>query len=215
MACTDGASVVKFAGHAIAWRVFASTEEIEMERNGMARLYADIAKNLFQSLADAAGVWDNETRAAEEIMTRATRRSGEETWDVLASDETAGAAFLGRIGDLTRAQVFLWASAGLAAGERLGRAVSAGGTPPSSVNLAAFGWAPRASVLGAVAADLWLGDAALRERARWMPNLVGVEDWELQHRRGAGRVLEAAAALGGPLIKAGQFATTPPDLLPA
>src|ERR671933_438447 len=148
-------------------------------------------------------------------MTWATRRSGEETWDVLASDETASAAFLGRIGDLTRAQTFLWASAGLAAGERLGRAASAGGTPPSSVNLAAFGWAPRASVLGAVAADLWLGYAALRERARWMPNLVGDEDWELQHRRGAGRVLDAAAALGGTLIKAAQFASSRPDILPA
>ncbi|MBV9455616.1 MAG: AarF/ABC1/UbiB kinase family protein [Rubrobacter sp.] len=187
-----------------------------MERNGMARLYADIAKNLFQSLAGAASVWDNETRAAEEIMTRATRHSGEEMEAVFTADETTtGAAFLARIGDLTRAQAFLWASAGLAAGERLGRAASAGATLPGSVDLAAFGWAPRASVLGAVAADLWLGYAALRERARWMPNLVGDEDWELQHRRGAGRVLDAAAALGGTLIKAAQFASTRPDLLPA
>ena len=145
-----------------------------MERSGMARLYADIAKNLFQSLADAAGVWDNETRAAEKIMTRATRRFGEETRAVFAADETAGAVFLPRIGDLTRSQAFLWASAGLAAGERLGRAASAaGGTLPGLVDLAAFGWAPRASVLGAVAADLWLGYAALRERARWVPNLLG------------------------------------------
>ncbi|MDQ3833903.1 MAG: AarF/UbiB family protein [Actinomycetota bacterium] len=186
-----------------------------MERSGMARLYADIAKNLFQSLAGAAGVWDNETRAAEKIMTRATRRFGEETRAVFAADETAGAVFLPRVGDLTRSQAFLWASAGLAAGERLGRAASASGTLPGLVDLAAFGWAPRASVLGAVAADLWLGYAALRERARWVPNLVGDEDWELQHRRGAGRVLDAAAALGGTLIKAGQFASTRPDLLPA
>ena len=164
-----------------------------MERSGIACLYADIAKNLFQSLAGVASVWDNETRAAEEIITRATRRSGEEMRAVFAADEIAGAAFLARVGDLTRAQAFLWASAGLAAGERWGRAASAGGTLPGSVDLAAFGWAPRASVLGAVAADLWLGYAALRERARWAPNLVGDEDWELQHRRGAGRVLDAAS----------------------
>src|SRR5947209_2081138 len=186
-----------------------------MERSGMASLYADIAKNLFQNLVGAAGVWNNETRAAQEIMTRATRRSGEETQAVFAADETAGTALLARMGDLTRAQAFLWASAGLAAGERLGRAASAGGALPGSVDLAAFGWAPRASVLGAVAANLWLGYAALRERARWVSNLVKDEDWELQHRRGAGRVLDAAAALGGALIKAGQFASTRPELLPA
>jgi predicted unusual protein kinase regulating ubiquinone biosynthesis (AarF/ABC1/UbiB family) len=48
-----------------------------------------------------------------------------------------------------------------------------------------------------------------------MPGLVREEDWELQHRRGAGRVLDAAAALGGTLIKAAQFASSRPDLLPA
>jgi predicted unusual protein kinase regulating ubiquinone biosynthesis (AarF/ABC1/UbiB family) len=48
-----------------------------------------------------------------------------------------------------------------------------------------------------------------------MPGLVREDDWELQHRRGAGRVLDAAAALGGTLIKAAQFASSRPDLLPA
>jgi predicted unusual protein kinase regulating ubiquinone biosynthesis (AarF/ABC1/UbiB family) len=70
-------------------------------------------------------------------------------------------------------------------------------------------------VLGVVASDLWIGYAGLRERARWTPDLVRDEDWELQHRRGAGRVLDAAAALGGTLIKAAQFASSRPDLLPA
>jgi predicted unusual protein kinase regulating ubiquinone biosynthesis (AarF/ABC1/UbiB family) len=65
-----------------------------------------------------------------------------------------------------------------------------------------------------VAADLWSGYAALRERARWAPTLVGEEDWELQHRRGAGRVLDAIVALEGATIKAGQFASTRPDILP-
>jgi ubiquinone biosynthesis protein len=37
----------------------------------------------------------------------------------------------------------------------------------------------------------------------------------LQHQRGANRVLETAASLGGALIKACQFASTRPDLLPA
>lgn len=41
------------------------------------------------------------------------------------------------------------------------------------------------------------------------------EDHELQHRRGAGRLLDAAETLGGSLIKAGQFASTRPDLVPA
>ncbi len=37
----------------------------------------------------------------------------------------------------------------------------------------------------------------------------------MQHQRGANRVLETAASLGGALIKACQFASTRPDLLPA
>ena len=73
----------------------------------------------------------------------------------------------------------------------------------------------RALVLGVTSADLWTGYAALRERARWFPWLVRDEDWKLQHRRGAVRILDAAVSLGGTLIKAGQFASTRPDLLPA
>ena len=75
-------------------------------------------------------------------------------------------------------------------------------------------WSPRAALLGTLASDLYLGYAALRERGRWFPDLVRPEDWELAHRRGAGRLLDAAEALGGTLIKAGQFASTRPDLLP-
>ncbi len=74
---------------------------------------------------------------------------------------------------------------------------------------------PRTALLGTLASDLYLGYAALRERGRWFPDLVRPEDWELAHRRGAGRLLDAAEALGGTLIKAGQFASTRPDLLPA
>lgn len=73
----------------------------------------------------------------------------------------------------------------------------------------------RPVVLATVATDLLVGYATLRERARWLPYLVQARDWRWQHERGAQRVLEAAATLGGALIKACQFASTRPDLLPA
>ena len=202
-----------------------------MERNEMAQLYAYAAKNLSRSwleagsamfaanrhLADAAVVWGDETRAAEEVLLRAVRRSGEETRAVFdAANEATHAALPARFGDLFRAQAFLWTAAGLAAGERLGRAASASSVAlPGFAEFAASAPSPRVFVLGVVAMDLWMGYAALRERARWLPDAVREEDWELQHRRGAGRVLDAAAALGGTLIKAAQFASSRPDLLPA
>jgi predicted unusual protein kinase regulating ubiquinone biosynthesis (AarF/ABC1/UbiB family) len=160
-------------------------------------------------LAFGAARFPEELRASGEVLARAAWRSGKEARDVLGSaGPPLDAAFPARLGDLYRAQAFLWAGAGLAAGERLGRAPvglgGSGGLAPSR----------RALVLGTVASELWSGYAALRERARWFPWLVSEEDWELQHRRGAGRVLDAAAALGGTLIKAGQFASTRPDLLP-
>lgn len=62
--------------------------------------------------------------------------------------------------------------------------------------------------------ELYLGYAALRERERWSSGLVDSDDWDLIHRRGAGRALDAAQSLGGVLIKAAQFASTRPDLLP-
>jgi predicted unusual protein kinase regulating ubiquinone biosynthesis (AarF/ABC1/UbiB family) len=133
-----------------------------------------------------------------------------------AAEGAPDAAFLGRFGDLVRAQTFLWTAANLSAAERLARAASAGGEAlPGFSELTAAAPSPRVFVLGVVAMDLWVGYAALRERARLTPSLVREEDWELQHRRGAGRVLDAAAALGGTLIKAAQFASSRPDLLPA
>ena len=159
----------------------------------------------------AARLWEEGLRSSGEVLARAARRSGGEAGAVLGSAGGAlDAAFPARLGDLYRAQAFLWAGAGLAAGERLGRAPA--GLAPGFDGLSA---SQRALVLGTVASELWSGYAVLRERARWFPWLVGDEDWALQHRRGAGRVLDAAAALGGTLIKAGQFASTRPDLLPA
>ncbi len=206
-----------------------------MEPDALTRFYAEAAKNLSHSwleagstvfaanrrLADAARAWGDEARAATEVLTRATRRSGEETRDVFgAAEGRPDASSLARFGDLVRAQTFLWTAANLSAAERLGRAASAGGEalpgfPPGFSELAASAPSPRVFVLGIVAMDLWVGYAALRERARLMPALVREEDWELQHRRGAGRVLDAAAALGGTLIKVAQFASSRPDLLPA
>ncbi|MDQ3911335.1 MAG: AarF/UbiB family protein [Actinomycetota bacterium] len=201
-----------------------------MEPNDMARVYAEAARNLSRNwseggsaifaahrhLADAVRLWSDETRAAaEEVLMRAVQRSGEEMRAVFDSG-LGEVIFPARFGDMARAQAFLWTAAGLSAGERLGRVTAlGGGAPPGFGELAASMPSTRTFVLGVVAMDLWQGYAALRERARWMPGLVGCEDWELQHGRGAGRVLDAAKALGGTLVKAAQFASSRPDLLPA
>ena len=210
-----------------------------MDKDEISRFYAEAAKTLSRGwleagsamltanrrLMDAARMWGDEARAAEEVLARAARRSGEETRAVFGDGEgPPDAASLARFGDLVRAQTFLWTAANLSAAERLGRAASAGSEAitgsthafaPGFTDLAASAPSPRVFVLGVVATDLWVGYAALRERERWTPGLVREEDWELQHRRGAGRVLDAAAALGGTLIKAAQFASSRPDLLPA
>ena len=151
------------------------------------------------------------TLGREGALTRAVRRSGEETRAV--RDASGGApdpAFLARFGDLARSEAFLWTEAGLMAGERLGRGFALASTEASG-----YAGLSRTLVIGAVAADLYLGYSALRRRESLSPGLVGEEDWVLQHRRGAARVLDAASELGGTLIKAAQFASSRPDLLPA
>lgn len=165
----------------------------------------------FSVWLDAARSWSDGAFGAHRVLAKAARRSTAETRAVLDSASVAGGtpdlATITRLVDLSRAQWFLWTGAGLAAGERVGRSVPTGIFPPVT-------YSPRALVLGTVAADVYLGYAALRERARWFPGLVADEDWEIQHHRGATRALDAAEALGGVLIKAGQFASTRPDLLP-
>jgi ubiquinone biosynthesis protein len=165
----------------------------------------------FRVWLDAARSWSDGAFGANKVLAKAARRSTAETRSVLDAASVAGGtpdlATIVRLADLSRAQWFLWTGAGLAAGERLRRGVPAGTYPPVT-------YSPRALVLGTVAADLYLGYAALRERSRWFPDLVADEDWEIQHRRGATRALDAAETLGGVLIKAGQFASTRPDLLP-
>ena len=161
----------------------------------------------FRVARETFGFWTGGARGAEKVLTKAARRSAEEARAVLEAGGAPGLATAARFGDLSRAQWFLWAGAGLAAGERAGRGLWGGSPAPA-------GYSQRASLLGTVAADLYLGYAALRERARYFPDLVRDEDWELQHKRGATRSLDAAEDLGGVLIKAGQFASTRPDLLP-
>jgi predicted unusual protein kinase regulating ubiquinone biosynthesis (AarF/ABC1/UbiB family) len=171
------------------------------------------AEEAFRGVFGDARSWSRAALGAGEVVARAARRSGEEARAVRESAPgTPDGAYLARSGDLARAQWFLWAWTTLAVGERLGRGYPGAGTPPG---LRPPVSSPRTALLGTLASDVYLGYAALRERGRWFPDLVRPEDWELAHRRGAGRLLDAAEALGGTLIKAGQFASTRPDLLPA
>lgn len=169
---------------------------------------------------------------AGEIVCRSARRSGEEAGEAReARRETrrnvqsgpnarpprgSGVAALFDAADEVRSQSFLGAWTLLAAGERLGRSVVGPdvrrGGPVRGMLPDAF--SARTLALGAAALDLYTGYAALRERKRWFPGLVRGSYYELQHSRGAGRALDAARALGATLIKAGQFASSRPDLLP-
>jgi ubiquinone biosynthesis protein len=163
----------------------------------------------YRTWLEASRSWSDGVLGAQKVLAKAVRRSTEETRAVLDATNTAGGTpDLARLADLSRAGWFLWAGAGLTAAEISGRGFGAfPGVFPAA-------YSPRALVLGTVAADLYSGYAALRRRSRLLPDLVADEDWELQHRRGAARVLDAAETLGGVLIKAGQFASTRPDLLP-
>ena len=139
------------------------------------------------------------------VLDQAVRRTIEETWAVFTNGSITPnpALFLARLADLARSNAFLWTEAGLQVQERSTRVVPVGQSLSRSL------------VLATVAADIFVGYTTLRERAKWLPSLVKPQDWELQHQRSANRVLETAASLGGALIKACQFASTRPDLLPA
>ena len=138
------------------------------------------------------------------ILDDTVRHAIEETWAVFTSgsDLLNPALFLVRVADLARSNTFLWAEAGLQVQERSTRALQVGQALSRSL------------VLATVAADILVGYTTLRERARWLPSLVKPRDWQMQHQRSANRVLETSASLGGALIKACQFASTRPDLLP-
>src|SRR5256885_4314224 len=139
------------------------------------------------------------------VLDQTVRHTIEETWAVFTNGSITPnpALFLARLADLARSNAFLWTEAGLQVQERSTRVVPVGQSLSRSL------------VLATVAADIFVGYSSLRERAKWLPSLVKPRDWELQHQRSANRVLETAASLGGALIKACQFASTRPDLLPA
>jgi predicted unusual protein kinase regulating ubiquinone biosynthesis (AarF/ABC1/UbiB family) len=138
------------------------------------------------------------------ILDETVRHAIEETWAVFSpgGDMLNPALFFVRLADLARSNTFLWAEAGLQVQERSTRAIQAGRALSRSL------------VLATIAADIFVGYTSLRERAKWLPSLVKPQDWQMQHQRSANRVLETAASLGGALIKACQFASTRPDLLP-
>src|SRR5262249_7189562 len=110
--------------------------------------------------------------------------------------------FIARLSDQVRSNSFLWAEAGIRTQERYSRI-----TPVSSA-------VSRTTVLATVAAEISNSYLALRRRAPLLPNPVGTKDLAHAHQRSANRVLDTAASLGGALIKACQFASTRPDLLP-
>lgn len=112
-------------------------------------------------------------------------------------------AFLARVGDLSRSTNFLWVESYMKTLEHYSRAIHIGRQRS------------RELTLETVAADILISYMVLNERARWSSLLVRPQDWELQHQRSANRILDTAAALGGTLIKACQFASTRPDLLPS
>ncbi len=111
-------------------------------------------------------------------------------------------ALIARLGDFTRSTIFLWVETHLKTLEYYSRVSHVGRERSREV------------ALGTLAADLLTGYTILNQRGRWN-GLVKPQDWELQHQRGANRILDTAAALGGTLIKACQFASTRPDLLPS
>ena len=140
----------------------------------------------------------------EQIAGQAVKRTIEETLAVFSTESVIPnpAVFFTRLSDLARSNSFLWLEASLQVQELYSRIAPAG-----------LEWS-RTLVLTTLAADISAGYISLRERARWLPNFVSSRDWELQHQRSANRLLDTSSSLGGALIKAGQFASTRPDLLP-
>jgi ubiquinone biosynthesis protein len=110
-------------------------------------------------------------------------------------------AFTARLGDLTRSTSFLVLEAHFKTLEYFSRITNIGQA------------GSRELALGTLAADLLSSYTILNQRER-CHFLVQSQDWNLMHRRGADRVLDTSAALGGTLIKACQFVSTRPDILP-
>ncbi len=108
-----------------------------------------------------------------------------------------------RLSDLVRSHSFLSVEASLKALEHYSRITHVGRR------------LTRGLAISTLAADLLTNYTLLNGRGRIWSHLAQPKDWELQHQRGANRVLDTAAALSGTLLKAAQFASTRPDILPA
>ncbi len=136
-------------------------------------------------------------------QTRAMKHAIQDTRAVLSvkDDRPNLLAFTARLSDLTRSTGFLWAEAHFMTMESWSRMAHVG--QEGSRELA----------LGTLAVDLLSGYTCLTQRARWHYP-VQPHDWTVMHQRGADRILDTSAALGGTLIKACQFASTRPDILP-
>ncbi len=141
-----------------------------------------------------------------EWITRQTASAKEALDDTRAvvgrSMKPAPVVVSGRLGALARSNTFLWMETNLRALEHYSRAVPVGRR------------VTRAWILLTLAADLISGYALLEQCGRLSKSLSGPEDWIWQHQRGALHFRDTAAELGGTLIKAGQFASTRPDILP-
>ncbi|AHY47378.1 putative unusual protein kinase [Rubrobacter radiotolerans] len=171
-----------------------------------------------ESLAEARGVLMSAVRRSRQDSREARekwRRDRAERGAEIQSLEVLSGLF-----EQVRSRSFLAAWAALAAGERAGRPALGSRLPPVRLarTLLPSVFSPRTLALGTAALDLYTSYAAFRERSRWFTGLaeekVRERELEALHRRGAGRALDVAQALGGSLIKAGQFASTRPDLLP-
>ncbi|HEV2236956.1 MAG TPA: ABC1 kinase family protein [Ktedonobacterales bacterium] len=108
-----------------------------------------------------------------------------------------------RLGDLARSSGFLWMEGYLKTIERYSRRAHLGRRQA------------RGLALMTLAVDLLSGYTLLAQRQRLPGRLTRAQDWAWQHQRSADRLRDTAAALQGTLIKAAQFASTRPDILPA
>jgi predicted unusual protein kinase regulating ubiquinone biosynthesis (AarF/ABC1/UbiB family) len=107
-----------------------------------------------------------------------------------------------RLGDLGRSNSLLALEANLKTLEQYSRRIHVG---RRSTRVLAF---------TTLAVDILSGYIMLDRRARVWGRLTQAQDWAWQHDRSAARVRDAAATLRGTLIKACQFASTRPDILP-
>ncbi|MGZ3663187.1 MAG: ABC1 kinase family protein [Ktedonobacterales bacterium] len=107
-----------------------------------------------------------------------------------------------RLGDLSRSNSLLSVEANLKTLEQYSRLLHVGRR------------SSRALALATLTGDILSAYILLDHRARLCGRLTQPQDWEWQHERSATRVRHAAATLRGTLIKACQFASTRPDILP-